>query len=52
MVWNCRGLTAASFGAAAGIFGLFFFSDVPKVRKDIMQVRSLPTSARSHPTSV
>ncbi|MCJ1397263.1 hypothetical protein MMC11_000455 [Xylographa trunciseda] len=31
------GITAASFGAVAGIFALFFFSDVPKVRKDIMQ---------------
>ncbi|MCJ1368157.1 hypothetical protein MMC16_007298 [Acarospora aff. strigata] len=29
--------TAAGFGAVAGIFALFFFSDVPKVRKDIMQ---------------
>jgi len=28
----------AGFGVAAGIFALFFFSDVPKVRKDIMQV--------------
>lgn len=25
------------FGAAAGIFALFFFDGVPKVRKDIMQ---------------
>ena len=32
------GITAGSFGAVAGIFALFFFSDVPKVRKDIMQV--------------
>ncbi|SLM37542.1 Cytochrome b-c1 complex subunit 10, fungi [Lasallia pustulata] len=31
------GLTAASFGGVAGVFALFFFSDVPKVRKDIMQ---------------
>ncbi|MCJ1318237.1 hypothetical protein MMC15_003565 [Xylographa vitiligo] len=31
------GITAGSFGAVAGIFALFFFSDVPKVRKDIMQ---------------
>ncbi|KAK4983294.1 hypothetical protein LTR66_008879 [Elasticomyces elasticus] len=30
------GITAGGFGAAAGIFALFFFSDVPKVRKDIM----------------
>lgn len=33
------GLTAASFGVAAGVFALFFFSDVPKVRNDIMLVR-------------
>jgi hypothetical protein len=31
------GTTAAGFGAVAGIFALFFFADVPKVRKDIMQ---------------
>lgn len=35
------GLTAASFGVAAGVFALFFFSDVPKVRNDIMLVRIL-----------
>ena len=28
----------AGFGVVAGVFALFFFSDVPKVRKDIMQV--------------
>lgn len=33
------GLTAASFGVAAGVFALFFFSDVPKVRNDILLVR-------------
>jgi len=31
------GVTAASFGAVAGFFALYFFSEVPKVRKDIMQ---------------
>ncbi|MCJ1242319.1 hypothetical protein MMC14_010327 [Varicellaria rhodocarpa] len=31
------GRTASAFGAVAGVFALFFFSDVPKVRKDIMQ---------------
>ncbi|KAL2349650.1 ubiquinol-cytochrome-c reductase complex subunit-domain-containing protein [Cryomyces antarcticus] len=31
------GITAGSFGAVAGIFALFFFAEVPKVRKDIMQ---------------
>lgn len=38
-VHDDSGLTAASFGGVAGIFALFFFSDVPKVRKDIMMVR-------------
>ena len=37
------GITAGSFGAVAGFFALFFFSDVPKVRKDIMQVRKSST---------
>ena len=32
------GITAGSFGVVAGIFLLQFFSDVPKVRTDIMQV--------------
>lgn len=31
------GITAASFGAVAGVFALFFFDEVPKVRRDIMQ---------------
>ncbi|KAH8656228.1 ubiquinol-cytochrome-c reductase complex subunit-domain-containing protein [Tricladium varicosporioides] len=30
------GLTLASFGGVAGVFAIFFFSDVPKVRNDIM----------------
>ncbi|KAK6596620.1 hypothetical protein H4I96_09272 [Botrytis cinerea] len=30
------GLTLAGFGATAGFFALFFFSDIPKVRNDIM----------------
>jgi len=30
-------VTLASFGVAGGIFALFFFADIPKVRKDIMQ---------------
>ena len=33
-----RGFASASFGVAAGVFALFFFSDVPRVRKDIMIV--------------
>lgn len=30
------GVTAAGFGGVAGIFALFFFGDVPRVRKDIL----------------
>ncbi|TGO53694.1 hypothetical protein BCON_0119g00180 [Botryotinia convoluta] len=30
------GLTLAGFGATAGFFALFFFSDIPRVRNDIM----------------
>jgi hypothetical protein len=32
------GYTAASFGVAAGVFAVFFFSGVPRVRKDILEV--------------
>ncbi|KAF2423188.1 hypothetical protein EJ08DRAFT_596329, partial [Tothia fuscella] len=31
------GMTAAGFGVAAGIFAVFFFAEVPKMRKDVMQ---------------
>jgi len=31
------GKTAAGFGAVAGVFALFFFAEVPKVRHDIME---------------
>lgn len=31
------GMTLGAFGGVAGIFALFFFSDIPRVRKDIMQ---------------
>lgn len=48
MLCNHRGLTAASFGGVAGIFALFFFSDVPKVRKDIMQVGSYSITTASN----
>ena len=41
-----RAYTAGGFGAVAGIFALFFFSDIPKVRKDIMQVRRRLIAAR------
>lgn len=30
------GTMATSFGAAAGIFAVFFFGDVPRVREDIL----------------
>ncbi|MCJ1341358.1 hypothetical protein MMC09_006654 [Bachmanniomyces sp. S44760] len=42
--------TAGAFGAVAGIFALFFFSDVPKVKHDIMEVRQLYSLAT--PSSV
>jgi hypothetical protein len=32
-------MTLGAFGVSTGIFALFFFSDVPRVRKDIIQVR-------------
>jgi len=31
-------MTLGAFGVSAGIFALYFFSDVPRVRKDIIQV--------------
>ncbi|RDW90966.1 hypothetical protein BP5796_02131 [Coleophoma crateriformis] len=31
------GMTLAGFGGVAGFFALFFFSDIPRVRKDILQ---------------
>lgn len=41
------GITAGSFGVVGGVFVLFFFADVPKVRTDIMQVgRSVSLSSR------
>jgi len=45
--WNFHGLTVGrmaqfgvtlgAFGGVAGFFALFFFSEIPRVRKDIMQ---------------
>ena len=32
-----RGMTLAGFGGVAGFFALFFFTDIPRVRKDIVQ---------------
>ncbi|KAJ9302162.1 hypothetical protein DTO271G3_1028 [Paecilomyces variotii] len=31
------GTVGATFGISAGIFALFFFGEVPRVRKDILQ---------------
>ncbi|KKK22118.1 hypothetical protein ARAM_006468 [Aspergillus rambellii] len=31
------GQIAAAFGVSAGVFALFFFGEVPRVRKDILQ---------------
>ncbi|KAJ5081709.1 hypothetical protein NUU61_009973 [Penicillium alfredii] len=31
------GTLAGSFGVAAGTFALFFFGEIPRVRKDILQ---------------
>ncbi|KAL2834329.1 ubiquinol-cytochrome-c reductase complex subunit-domain-containing protein [Aspergillus cavernicola] len=31
------GSTAAAFGVSAGVFALFLFGEVPRVRKDILQ---------------
>ena len=33
----CSGILAGGFGGVAGIFALFFFAEVPRVRVDIMQ---------------
>lgn len=35
---STRGLTLGGFGGALGLAALFLLSDVPRVRKDIMQV--------------
>jgi Ubiquinol-cytochrome-c reductase complex subunit (QCR10) len=48
-----RGMTLAGFGGVAGFFAVFFFSDIPRVRKDIVQkipiigphyIREIPAS--------
>lgn len=31
------GTIASGYGIAAGVFALFFFGDVPRVRQDILQ---------------
>ena len=40
--WD-SGITAATFGVVGAVFALQFFSDVPKVRTAICQVRTLLT---------
>lgn len=30
-------MTAAGFGGVAGIFALFFFAEIPRVREDVMK---------------
>ncbi|KAL1614218.1 hypothetical protein SLS54_009936 [Diplodia seriata] len=32
-----NGTTLAGFGAAAGVFAIFMFAEVPRVREDIMK---------------
>jgi len=32
------GLTLGGFGAVTGFFAIYFFSDVPRLRKDVMVV--------------
>lgn len=34
-------MTLGAFGGVAGVFALFFFSDIPRVRKDIITVNQL-----------
>lgn len=36
MFYLHSGGIAAGFGVSAGIFALFFFGEIPKVRKDIL----------------
>jgi hypothetical protein len=56
-------MTLAGFGGVAGFFALFFFSDIPRVKKDIVQkipiigphyIKEVPASdnvgGKSHPT--
>lgn len=54
-------MTLASFGGVAGFFAVFFFSDVPRVRKDIVQkipiigphyIREIPASDNVGGTSL
>lgn len=43
---GCSALSAGAFGVVAAVAGLQFLSDVPKVKKDIVEVRNI--CARPH----
>ena len=49
---NCRAMTAGAFTVVAGVAALQFFSDVPKVRTDIVEVRELVWSLTRRPLDV
>ncbi|KAL1862017.1 GABA/polyamine transporter [Paecilomyces lecythidis] len=36
-MFDYSGTIGATFGVSAGIFALFFFGEVPRVRNDILQ---------------
>ena len=40
---DCSALSAGAFGVVAAVAGLQFLSDVPKVKKDIVEVRNTCT---------
>jgi hypothetical protein len=43
------GVTLGGFGGVAGFFAIFFFSDLPRLRKDVLQVRrTLQTGERAY----
>lgn len=42
------GGTLAAFGGVAGFFALFFFGEVPRVRKDILSVRGNMNHSAGH----
>ena len=45
-------MTAGAFTVVAGVAALQFFSDVPKVRTDIVEVRELVWSLTRRPLDV
>ena len=38
LIFYDSGMTLGAFGGVAGFFALFFFGEIPRVRKDILQV--------------